>query len=576
MRIFAGARIPVVAHLLLHCRVNHKLIVAHYWLTAGPGGCYPHANLQGPVDFVENAARFLRLSRKEFVSINFIPNDPLAVDHVPLRSVTPRPNRKAGQARLVIPKGPAEKQYEPGTPEFVFWQCREAALLAISVWEGFHGPLKKWSSSAANPNSLNLAPDAGDDLNAFYDRSKLAFFHHTFNNITTYSGASTDVVAHECGHAFLDTLRPELFGSAVTEHGAIHEAFGDCMAVLVALSDKVTRQALLAQSPDLGTANFVEATAEDLSAAVKRELGANHPAAEPRHALNNFVYQLPTTLPTTGGPNVLTSEIHSFGRIFSGCFYDTIRNIFTAGPRQDEASLLAASQTAAKLLTAGIQQAATASRFFQSVGRAMSLADQAQNNGANRTAIAQAFSRHGILLGSMSALMPKASLAGPAPRLGARAASATLAPQTLQDIRRRIDAASGARVTTAALSQGDERFVEAVHHREVRLDGLAPELRGVVAIAPEGIVVGASGKMAAVFNNLPDASTTTDEVRKFVETLLANDRIEIEKPRRTAASAATRPKARLANPPTHRIQTQGRKKVLTRIRFQCPHCGGVL
>jgi len=212
------------------------------------------------------------------MSINFIPNDPLAVDFVPMRSKAPRPNRPASKAGLNFFDAAPEGRFDPGTPEFLFWQCREAALTAINVWEQLNGSLTNWSVEAADQKKLNLVQDGGDDLNAGYDRENLAFFHHTTAGQTTFSGASTDAVAHESGHAFLDTLRPELFGSNVTEHGAIHEAFGDCVALLAALFDKPTRQALLGESPNLGQANFVESLAEDLSAGVLRAKGPSHPA----------------------------------------------------------------------------------------------------------------------------------------------------------------------------------------------------------------------------------------------------------------------------------------------------------
>lgn len=509
--------------------------------------------------------------------INFIPNDPLATSSVAMRKQSAQPNRKASEAGLQFAQTFAEGQFDPGSPEFLFWQCREGALSAISVWETLNGPLKKWSTAAADSKKLILVPDGGDDLNAFYDRKHLAFFHHTTGSQTTFSGASTDVVAHECGHAFLDTLRPELFGSSVTEHGAFHEAFGDCMAILVALSDKETRLALLAASPDLGKPNFVEATAEDLSDAVKRALGANHPAAAPRRALNDFKFQLPTTLPTSGPPPKLTSEIHSFGRVFSGCFYDVIRNIYANSATKDEANLLAVAKTAGKLLAAGAKSATLGARFFQAVGRAMSLADQTMNGGVNHMAIDEAFKRHNVLLGSMSALMARASLSGPAPKVGAKTQSAALPAATLRDLRERIGASQGSRLSLNPISVGSERMVEAVHQREVPLSKLAKELKGVVALASEAVVVGSAGKAAAMFSALPDPVSTTDEVTKFVETLLANGRISFERPkppaRKRAGFAAVATPLEVervqGNLPTHRIETKGGKKVLTRIRFLC-------
>lgn len=480
--------------------------------------------------------------------INFIPNDPLAA--LPMRVVKPRPNRAAGVAGLRFPKPQPEGEHAPGTPEFLFWQSREAALLTIDVWEGLNGSLKNWSTEASDRKRLTLLPDDGDELNAFYDRAGLNFFHHKTGTKTTFSGASTDVVAHETGHALLDTLRPELFGSNITEHGAFHESFGDCMAVLVALSDKDTRDTV----GDLSKANFVEALMEDLSDGVKRELGAKHPAAAPRHALNKFKFQLPTTLPTSGGPSVLTAEIHSFGRVFTGCFYDLIVSL-----SKSSGDVAAAVKTAGKLLIRSAQDAPLSSRFFQSVGRAMVLADQQLNAGANRSTIGAAFSGHGIMLGSASILMPHMALAGGAIKMGGKTISAALAPSTFKDLKKRIDAAPNARFAVNPVNLGGERMMEAVHDRAVSLSSLTKDLKGVVAFAKESVVLGASGRSAAVFSALPDTSSTEDEVTHFVKTLLDHDRIGFD----------AKQKPTPTRPVTHVIKSKGGQKVLTRIRYSC-------
>jgi hypothetical protein len=503
------------------------------------------------------------------VPINFIPNDPLAVQFVPLRATAGLPNRPASKAGFTffgaVPKG----RFQPGTAEFLFWQCREGALISIKVWEQLHMSLANWSAEAVHPKKLKLVQDGGDDLNAFYDREHLAFFHHTTGTHTTFSGASTDVVAHEAGHAFLDMLRPELFVSSITEQGAFHEAFADCLAILVALFDRETRKALLAASPNLGAANFVEATAEDLSDGVRRALGASHPAAKPRRALNTFQFQLPTTLPTSGPPDQLTSEIHSFGRIFSGCFYDTIRNIFNgASGAKNQASLLKAAKTAGKLLVKGAAQAPLAIRFFQSVGRAMVLADDATNGGANRAAIGQAFAAHGVQLGSSSVLLPKMALSGSAPTAGK--AAAKVSPATIKDIRQRIGAPAGAKLSVKPIRLGAKPAVEVVHQRAVPLSGISKKLAGVVAMGSEVVVVGKSGAVAAALTALPDRSTTADEVTKFVETLLAHGRIDFRRDKAVNRKRTRTLLPRLDELPTHRIAMKGGKKVLERIRFTCP------
>jgi len=500
--------------------------------------------------------------------INFIPNDPLALTSVPIRQKAPRPNRPATRAGFIFSDPVDDGVFDPGTPEFLFWQCREAALLAVEVWESLNEPLAEWARSRPNRKKLNLLQDAGDELNAGYSGDSLEFFHHTIGDGTTFAAASTDVVAHETGHGFLDTLRPEIFLSPITELGAFHEAFADCIAILTALSDEPTRRALLVASPDLGTSNFVETTAEDLSNGVKRALGPNHPAAEPRHALNDFQFQLPTTLPTSGKPSLLTREIHSFGRVFSGCFYDTVRNIFAASASKTEASLLAAAQTAGALLIGGAKQAPEVPRFFQAVGRTMVLTDQTTNGGANRQAITNAFARHNIALGSMAMLAPRVSLAGAGPKLKAKDKGPILSTATARDIKRRIDAAPGAKLLVNLLEIGGEKVANAVHQRAVPLDRLSSQLKGVVAMAAEPVLIGAAGAMAAVVSALPDAAATTDEVHAFVETLLEHNRIAFEGGKSIRPIGASR---KLGELPTHIVTKRGTKKVLTRIRFLCCH-----
>jgi hypothetical protein len=510
------------------------------------------------------------------MAINFIPNDPAAINAMAMREVTPRPNRPATRAGFNFFNPAAEGLFDPGTPEFLFWQTREAALLAVEVWEDLNGNLSRWARSS-DTRKLDLLQDDGDDLNAFYDGESLSFFHHTTGNRTTFSGASTDVVSHEAGHGFLDTLRPELFGSTITEQGAFHEAFGDCIALTVGLFDRDTRVALLNASANLAPGNFLEATAEDLSAGVKRALGPDHPAAAPRHARNNFRFQLPTTLPTSGPPPVLTREIHSFGRIFSGCFYDTIRNIFNSSPNQNEAALLQATRTAAKLLIASATKAPVTTRFFQAVGRAMVLEDQTSNASANRQAITDAFARHNIALGSAAMLAARATLAGAAPRFTGKQ---PLAAATVRDLRERIGAAPGSKFSFNVLEIGDEKVAEVVHQREVPLTGLDSRLKDVIAIAPEPILVKPEGGMAAIASALPDLNTSIDEVHAFVETLLDHKRIAFDgrsratskrrasKKRSTAVAASEA----LVDIPTHIVVTRGGKKVLTRIRFLCVEC----
>src|SRR6266496_5570509 len=92
--------------------------------------------------------------------INFIPNDPLARNALPMRQQSPRPDRGTTLARFVMAGAVAPGLYPPGTAEFLFWQCREAALAAVDTWEILEGPLRQWSPDAVSRKRLPL-PEIG-------------------------------------------------------------------------------------------------------------------------------------------------------------------------------------------------------------------------------------------------------------------------------------------------------------------------------------------------------------------------------------------------------------------------------
>ncbi len=506
------------------------------------------------------------------MAINFIPNDPNAASPA-MRTQTAHRSPSASRAGFSFVNPVSQRLYNPGTPEFLYWQCREAALMTLKMWESLDGKLTAWARANPNLKKLLLVQNGGQELNAYYDGDSLAFFEFTTGTKTTFSGASTDVVAHEVGHALLDTIRPDLWDSNLTEPNAFHEAFGDCVAILTALFDRETRKALLAHSPDLSNPNFVEGTAEDLSDGVRRQFGANHPAAAPRRALNNFKWQLPTTLPPHAPPAQLSSEIHSFGRVFSGCFYDVIRNIFASSPSKNEAALLSAAQIAGKLLIGGTKSAPETPRFFQAVGRAMGMNDQTQFGGVHQMAIRDAFARHNIQLGTEAMLMPRATLAG---AVSKAKTETSLSLATRNDLKQRIGANSKAKLTIKTIQMGSERLTEVVHHREISLTGLSERLKGVVAVAAEPILVGNASGRAALLSMLPESNTTTDEVHAFVESLLKNNQIDFTSKKHSAKGKAKQAIATVPTPstqsPTHMIRTRSGKQVLQRVRFVCG-CG---
>lgn len=495
------------------------------------------------------------------MTINFIPNDPRAGTTAPAMRAQPRrATRPAGRSGFIYSNTSPEGVALPGTPKFLFWQAREAAIAAVQAWEASAGPHKLWQGSR---KKLPLLQDAGEDLNAFYDRDTFSFFHQAVGSTTFFSGASTDVVAHEVGHGLLDSVRPDFFDVNFLEVGAFHEAFGDCMAMLTAIGDLQTRQKLLATAPDLRRRNFVESTAEDLSRGIGLAF-PGHNAAEPRHAFNSFKFQIPSTLPSNGGPGALINEVHSFGMVFTGCFWDLIANLFAAQAQHTEATLLSAARLAGELLIAGAKAAVVTPRFLQSVGRAMTLADGALHAGANRVAIRDAFGRHNILLGSNAMLAPSMALAGAAPK------KASIDASTRKDLLLRLGAVRGATLSLSAGNVFGTPVVNAVQTRAVDLGKLSAQLKGVVAMTHDPVMVGASGGRAAVMGAVPHNADTDSEVQAFVESLLVHRRIAFVKPAKAArgAKGAVAERGHLSHA-THAIKTVAGKKVLQRTRFQC-------
>lgn len=508
--------------------------------------------------------------------INFITNDPKAAG-ASVKTITPRPDRPATKMSFTVTSLPPPAIYATDTVNFVAWQAREGALRALITFEKIAGPLVGWTGKAAK-KKLKLHPDLGEDLNAYYDQDSVSFFEYKIGRKIVYSGASTDVVAHEVGHAILDSLRPDLWNVNMMEVAAFHEGFGDCIAVMTALADRSTRIAVLKKNAKLSKGNFAEATAEQLSWAIGRVAGPNHNAAKPRRALNTFKWAFPSSLPMNGKPGVLINEIHSFGQLTSGCYYELIGEIFRAG-RGGQARLWKACQKATQLLALAVKSAPVKPRFLEAVGRAMILADRQLGTGPdgagkNEAHIRRAFDRHGITLGVAGFLAPRAALAG---RTGARpAALSTPAKSTLRSI---LDAGANVRLETRPVALGRPDITEVTGYRAVDLSGLSERLRNVKAYTPQVAIVGRAAGATAVLGSVESGASVDEEVRDFVATLIQRKLIDFEPPSRKSAKRRKPRKAAgfvaSSKRPTHAVRRRGKEVVLERLRFGCL-CGHLL
>lgn len=479
-------------------------------------------------------------------TVNFIPNDPLAAGGPPPRRIRPPryPASRAAARFDVRPAAPAGL-YEPHTPAFDFWQAQTALVLALRAWRALDGSyVSRW---AGGRTVLPALTNAGDGLNAFYDRESLQFFTHTLEGRTVHACESVDVVVHESGHAFLDAIRPDLFDVPFVEAAALHEAFADCFALLVALADVRIRRRVLERSPDLGAHQFVESLAEELGDAVRREFGPQ--AAEPgalRRALNAFRWAEPTALPPRAPASRLSREPHSFSRVFTGCFYDTIRNLFTAGPRTP-AGLGRAATTAGRLLLSALRTVPATPRLFEGVGRRMVQADIVNNRAASVPHIQAAFAAHGIALAA-----PAASL--PVPLAGGRAAAAA------RELRARLSAPSGAKLRLTRVESdlhGEIAHVQAF--RPIRLTAAA--LKGLYILVPAVARVAVRGRsvVGLLGQPCPVEEVVEADAHAFARALAANGEIERDRARRAPRGPS--------RPPSHVVRAVGGRPTIVRRGF---------
>jgi hypothetical protein len=313
----------------------------------------------------------------------------------PKLAAQPLPSRISGTV-------PPPRIYQPGSAEFRYYAAATALRRTADYWGAIVGAPIRWQVGKVLPVIL----DDGVDLNAFYTRGDfqeaagLHFFHETVAGRTYFSGESPDVVCHEMGHAVLDALRPQLFDAQTIEAAAFHESFGDMSALLSALQLDSFRQVVLTETDGVLNRNSrLSRLAEQLGSAIR----VQHPDSVDRDALrnaaNSFFYRDPQTLPPFGPASQLTSEPHSFSRVFTAAFLDILAGIFKEqGNNPGSADLLSSTQDAGKLLVTAVANAPVVPDYFSQIGAHMLEAGEASPfSGKYRDLIKGCLIRRGIL-----------------------------------------------------------------------------------------------------------------------------------------------------------------------------------
>ena len=329
------------------------------------------------------------------------PGDPKATPALtPIQVPAPNPAAKPLPFKISA-KTPPPQVYQPGTPEFLYYANAAALRRTADFWGGILPSSTSWEVGAVLPVDL----DSGEDFNAFYTRGGggdapgLHFFHGAVSGRTYYSGESPDVCCHEMGHAVLDSIRPQLFEAQTIEAAAFHESFGDMSGLLSALQVPSFRQALLSETGGkLDRSSRWSRLAEQLAAAIRI---IQPDAVDPdclRNGFNSFFYTDPQTLPPSAPASQISSEPHSFSRVFTAAFVDSLAGIFAGQATQDSNGLVKASQDAANILIGGILNAPVVPDYYSQVAaNIVQFAEGSPFNGKYRDLLKSSFVRHGIL-----------------------------------------------------------------------------------------------------------------------------------------------------------------------------------
>lgn len=263
-------------------------------------------------------------------------------------------------------------------------------------------PLNKW----AGTSSLVVLPRKGQDLNAYYDRRSLSFFYFTHKSVggSVFTADSSDIVAHELGHAILDSYRPDTWGAASLEVWSFHEAFADLTAMMNIMSHReMLAHAINQTNEDLRRPNVISNLAEHVGQAIYKVTGSasgRNPHAL-RSAINNFNYVNPGSLPKEAPANKLAAECHSFGRIFLGAFYDILvmmyEDIRSKGNLGPIDSFSQARDTLYRYTLKSIQNAPLNVRFYESMAKTMLWADVTLGNRQYHDRMMQIFMNRNLM-----------------------------------------------------------------------------------------------------------------------------------------------------------------------------------
>jgi hypothetical protein len=473
------------------------------------------------------------------------------VDATPIQVAIPVNNNRLLQTQINGPS-PVPRIYAPGTADFRYWTTTAALARGVNFWTQFLPTGTRWTTFQ-DPMRVTLV--AGEDLNANYTRQfGLRFFQATVKGRDFFSGESPDIACHELGHAILDAIRPELFDAASTETAAFHESFGDMSAILSALQvDSLCEEVLRETGGRLNVNSRLSRLAEQLGWAI-RQLSPT--AVDPdclRNAANRFFYRNPDDIPPSGPASQLSSEAHSFSRVFTGAFLDILaRMLDIVGPPTVN-NLRTASAQLGQLLIDGIRLANIVPTYYSQVAASMIQADRERFDSRFQVALTSSFTERGVLepaavVALAHAEVPR-SVKQPVP-LGV--AAVPMAPMLLT-----LNGESDGYLRTA--HDAPELPMLSLQTRYLTLQVSAANERQRYNVAPASLGAAPTS-----------TRTAEDDARAFVEDLIQLGRIDFEPARAVVAPELMPPQTRRPSKRTHTlVVTEDNKVRLKRLHFDC-------
>lgn len=318
--------------------------------------------------------------------------------------------------------------YSAGSKKFNQVQSFVSAQKTLDLMQNYADRKIDWAFDA---EELGVIPHAGEGRNAYYARwnQSIAFYSFDSKPLGTRvdTAASSDVVSHETGHAVLDGMKPQWGKTFDKETKATHEAFGDCAAMLFALSRPENRAHALEQTNgDLRKDNCISSIAEEFGEAVRRaNRDPNDDRPYLRNANNSFQYRPPSELPPDGSREELSAEPHSFCQVFTRAFYNGVVNVYEANlsrGTQPDAALAQAADVMGRALARGITMSAPNRSRYADVALAMLRAERL-SEGKHVEQLSRAFLDSAILteqqLSELDEALPQGQPAEVARQLGA-------------------------------------------------------------------------------------------------------------------------------------------------------------